>query len=100
MGKYEVRHLPVAETDIDEIVDYLLQEDPTVALSFLDGLDGIERQLTDFPESGAMMRNKLFAKKGYRFMVVCGYLVFYTIQDDVVWFMRVLHGKRNHALLL
>jgi len=100
MGKYEIRHLPAAEKDIDEIVDYLLPEDPAAALSFLDGLDDIERQLSDFPESGAMMRNKRFAKKGYRFMVVCGYLVFYVIQGDIVWFMRILHGKQNHTLLL
>jgi len=100
MGKYEIRHLPAAEEDIDEIVDYLLLEDPSVALAFLDGLDGIERQLSDFPESGASLKNKLFANKGYRFMATCGYLVFYTVQDDIVWFMRVMHGKRNYTLLL
>jgi len=100
MGKYEIRHLPVAEEDIDEIVDYLLQDDPAVALAFLDGLDKIERQLSDFPESGAMLRNKLFTGKGYRFLGTCGYLVFYTIQEDIVWFMRVLHGKRDYTRLL
>jgi len=100
MGKYEVRHLSVAECDIDTIVDYLILDDPSAALAFLDGLDRIERQLSDFPQSGALLKDRLFTNKGYRFMSVCGYLVFYTIKDDTVWFMRVLHGKRNYASLL
>jgi len=100
MRKHEIRHLPAAEKDIDAIVDYLLPEDPATALSFLDGLDRIERQLSDFPESGALLKDKLFAGKGYRFMTVCGYLVFYTIEDDIVWFLRVIHGKRNYTQLL
>jgi len=100
MKKYEVRYLPAAEKDIDAAVDYLLLEDPAAALAFLDALDRIEQQLSDFPESGAMMKDKLFAGKGYRFIETCGYLVFYTLQDDIVWFMRVLHGRRNYALLL
>ena len=100
MGKHETRYLPAAEEDIDAIVDYLLLEDSTAALAFLDGLNGIERQLSDFPESGAPLKHKLFANKGYRSMATCGYLVFYTIRDDTVWFMRVIHGKRNYALLL
>jgi len=33
-------------------------------------------------------------------MTVCGIMVFYTIQHDIVWFMRVLHGKRDYTQLL
>lgn len=100
MGKYNVRTLPIAEQDIDAAVDYLMQEDPNAALSFLDGLAQAEQQLSEFPESGALVQEVEYAKKGYRFMLVTGYYVFYTFRDEIIWIARVLHVRRNYVKLL
>ena len=91
MGKYSVRYLPAAERDVDEIVDYLMAENPNAVITFLDGMDAAERQLSEFPDSGSKPRLRRFSEKGYRFVTVCGYLVFYIVRDDVVWYMRVLY---------
>jgi len=100
MGKYRVHTLPIAAKDIDAVALYLLEEDPAAALSFWDGLEQIEEQLSNFPASGAPVQDKEYAEKGYRFMLVCGYYVFYTFRDDTVWIARVLHSRRNYPKLL
>ena len=100
MKKADVLTSPAAEQDIDEIVGYLLLDDPNAALSFLDELDDARRQLSDFPESGSMTRTKRLAGKGYRFVVVLGYLALYTFQDGTVRIMRIIHASRNYGAML
>lgn len=100
MDRYSIRTLPVAEQDIGAAVDYLMQEDPSAALSFLDGLAQIEEQLSEFPESGAPVQDVGFAQKGYRFMLVSGYYVFYTFRNEIIWIARVIHARRNYVKLL
>lgn len=100
MRKFDVQTTPAAEQDIDEIVDYLLLEDPNAALSFLDELEHVKRQLADFPESGALMRTKRFARKGYRFLTALGYLVFYVFREETVVVMRIIHARRNSRAIL
>jgi toxin ParE1/3/4 len=97
VARYSVRYLPAAAEDIDEIVDYLVAEDINAAQSFVDGLDAIERQLSEYPHSGSKPKDRRLAGKGYRFMTVCGYLAFYTTRENIVWMMRVLHGRRDYA---
>lgn len=92
--------LPVAYQDINAAVDYLMEEDPSVAVSFLDGMDQIKRQLTEFPNSGAPVQEKEYADKGYRFVLNCGYYVFYTFRENFVIIARILHTKRDYRKLL
>ena len=99
-NEFSVRTLPVAEQDIDAAVDFLLLEDPSVALSFLDGLQEIERRLSEFPRSGSLVQDEPFSSLGYRYMLLIGYYVFYKIDGDSVWIMRVIHTKRNYSQLL
>ena len=100
MGKYNVRTLPIAERDIDAATLYLVEEEPAAALSFLDGLEQLEERLSDFPASGAPVRDKEYAEKGYRFMMVYRYYVFYIFRDETVWIARVLHSHRDYTKLL
>ena len=100
MDKYNIRILPIAEQDIDAAVDHLLQEDPSVALSFLDGMELIEQQLSTFPNSGAPVQEKRYADLGYRLMINCGHYVFYTFRDDIIWIARVVRARRDYTKLL
>jgi hypothetical protein len=44
------------------------------------------------------LRNK--TNEIYRFLVVQNYLVFYTIEERVIWVHRIIHGARNYLSLL
>jgi hypothetical protein len=37
---------------------------------------------------------------GYRFLVVQNYLIFYTIEDQIIWVHRIIHGTREFLSLL
>ena len=99
-NEFSVRTLPIAEQDIDAAVDYLMLEDPSAALSFLDGLEEIERRLSEFPRSGSLVQDEPFSSLGYRYMLLIGFYVFYTFDGECVWIMRVIHAKRNYSRLL
>ena len=100
MRSYDIRYLPIAEGDLNEIVDYLLEYSADAANAFIDKLEGLEEQLSKFPESAALIRNKRLRSKGYRMAIIGEYLLFYTLRNECVYVMRIIHGKRNYLSML
>ena len=100
MKKYDIRYLPVAEEDLNEIVDYLLEHSINAANNFIDELDSLEESLSMFPELGTLSRDTKLRRKGYRMAVINDYLLFYTMRHERVYVMRIVHGKRNYLPLL
>ena len=100
MQKYDIRYLPVAEDDLNDIVDYLLEHSTEAANAFIDELESLEELLSMFPESAALVRDKKLRSKGYRMVVVKEYLLFYTLRNERIFVMRIIHGKRNYLSML
>ena len=100
MQKYDIRYLPIAEEDLNEIVDYLLEYSAEVANAFIDELERLEELLSMFPESAVTVRDKKLRSKGYRMVVIKEYLLFYTLRNECVYIMRIIHGKRNYLVML
>jgi len=70
MQSYDIRYLPVAEDDLNEIVDYLLEYSIDAANAFIDELEKLEERLSMFPESAAPIRDKYLRNRGYRMAVI------------------------------
>jgi len=100
MQTHEIHYLPIAEEDLNEIVDYLLEHSINAANRFIDELDKLEESLSMFPELGTLSRDKKLRSRGYRMSIIGDYLLFYTIRHDNFYVMRVVHGKRNYLPLL
>ena len=100
MRNYDVFYLPAAEDDLNEIADYLSEYNTDTANAFIDKLEKLEKQLSKFPESIALVRNKRLRNKGYRMAVIGDYLLFYTMRNERVYVMRIIHGKRNYLSIL
>ena len=100
MQNYEIRYLPIAEEDLNEIVDYLLEYSIDAANAFIDELEKLEERLSMFPESAVAIRDKKFRSMGYRMAVIGDYLLFYTLRNENVYVMRIMHGKRDYLSLL
>lgn len=100
MQKYKILYLPLAEDDLNEIVDYLLEYSVSTANAFIDELEKLEERLSTFPESAIQIRDKKLQRKGYRMALVGEYLLFYTLRNESVYVMRILHGKRNYLSFL
>jgi len=100
MKKHNIRYMPVAEEDLNEIVDYLLEYGVSTANKFVDDLEKLEERLSMFPKSAPLVRDKRLRDKGYRVAVIGSYLLFYLTNETDTYVMRVIHGKQDYANML
>lgn len=90
----------LAERDLQQIYDFIAEDNPAAAQAFVTQLDEKIGNLGRFPESGHIPRQAYLKAKGYRILVIGDYLVFYRIKSKVVKIDRVIHGKRRYEFLL
>jgi toxin ParE1/3/4 len=82
---------PIAESDLEEIGDYIAGDNPSRALSFVRELRERCAQVTAMPLA-APLRPEL--GKDVRMVVYGHYLIFYTVHAETVRIQRILHGAR------
>ena len=90
MGSYKVKIYPTAQQDLLEIIDYLNTLSPEAALRYYDLLTEQIASLSQMPERCPKPKDLALAAKGYRYLMVENYLVFYTISGDTVQIHRIL----------
>ena len=100
MDKYEIRIYSNAKTDLKDIVSYLNTLSPPAALRYYDLIVEKIGSLAEMPERCPFVRDVVLKAKGYRYLNVENYLVFFVIKADVVQIRRILYGKRNYEWLL
>ncbi|WP_418791919.1 type II toxin-antitoxin system RelE/ParE family toxin [Phosphitispora sp. TUW77] len=96
--KNNVKYTPAAVDDMDEIFSYISEDNATAAESLLNKLNAEVSKLADFPNMGSVLSEEEFTliNRGYRFIVVSPYLVFYRIIKDNIVIHRILHSRRNY----
>lgn len=97
---YNVRIYPAAEQDLLDIIDYLNTLSPQTAMRYYDLLTEQIASLSAMPERCPHPRDLALTAKGYRYLIVKDYLVFYRIIGDTVQIHRILYGHRNYQALL
>jgi len=100
MQSYNIRYLPIAENDLNEILDYLSEYSIDAANRLIDALENLENTLSMFPESVPLIRNIRLRSRGYRVSVIGDYLLFCILRDDDVYIMRIIHCRRNYLSIL
>lgn len=98
--KYRIEYLPIAQKDLEEILEYIQNDNPGAVLKLLDQVDKAVSQLADFPFMGIIPKDFYLQYRHYRMLVVNSYLVFYIVTNDIVEIQRILHGKRKYSFLL
>lgn len=94
-AKYTLRYLPIAQHDLIEIFDYIAQDSPQRATTFVDKLDERIGLLEGQPLLGRVPRHAKLREYGYRVLIIESYLVFYILRGQTVEIHRVVHGSRN-----
>jgi toxin ParE1/3/4 len=91
-----------AYLDIEEMFSYISQENKTAAKKLCRKIYKGIKGLKDFPFKYPMLQEEDApgAERGYRYMVVNPYIVFYRVLDDVIVIARVLHTRQNWLHLL
>ena len=100
METYKVLIFPAAEQDLSDIVDYLNTLSPDVALRYYDLLTEEIASLAQMPNRCPKPRDLALAAKGYRYLIVKDYIVFYVVSGNTVEIRRIVYGRRNYQSFL
>ncbi|MBS5677894.1 MAG: type II toxin-antitoxin system RelE/ParE family toxin [Oscillibacter sp.] len=100
METYKVKIYPAAKQDLLEIIDYLNTLSREAALRYYDLLTEEIASLATMPERYPRPKDLALAAKGYRYLAVKNYLVFYVVSGDTVQIRRILYGHRDYLSLL
>ncbi len=103
MGKYKMYKIKIytnAKKDLKEIVSYLNTLSPQAALRYYDLIVEKIGSLAELPERCPSVRDTVLKAKGYRYLIVESYFVFFVIKADIVQIRRILYNKRNYEELL
>ena len=90
METYKVRIYPTAKQDMREIVQYLNTLSQESALANYDLLVEKIAGLAQMPERCPQLNDLALRAKGYRYLLVKNYLVFFVVAGDTVQIRRVL----------
>jgi plasmid stabilization system protein ParE len=100
MKKYSIRIFSDAENDLDEIIDYLTGFSEQTALKYYDLLIEKIGTLTSMPERYPLVRDVQLRLRGYRWLKVNNYIVFYIVNESTIEIHRILFARRQYEGLL
>jgi len=100
MDVYKVRIYSSGKRDLKDIVTYLNTLSPDAALRYYDLLVEKIVGLKQMPNRCPHVKNTALRLKGYRYLIVESYVVFFVIKEDIVQVRRILYGKQNYEWLL
>lgn len=87
-----VNYTPRALADLEEIHDYIAEQNPMNAARFIDQIEASSSQLGRTPAMGRL-REEL--APGVRSLALGKYVVFYRIKERSVEILRVVRGCRD-----
>jgi plasmid stabilization system protein ParE len=101
---YDIHITSTAERDLIRAADHIEfnLKNPKAADDLLDEAEKQINSLSDFPEKFRLVDDPVLASWGIRFVIVKGYLAFYTIseEDNRVIVVRFLFQKSNWNAIL
>jgi len=100
MGNYKIRIYSNAKMDLKDIVSYLNTLSPQAAIKYYDLIVEKIGSLAEMPERCPFVRDVALKAKGYRYLIIENYLVFFIVKADTVQIHRIIYGKRNYEWLL
>ena len=88
-----------AKSDLRDIAVYIaeISKDRNRAVRFVKELREKTKILEQFPESGAIPKDRVLKSNGYRFLVHKDYLLFYLYKKETTtaYVMAIFNGKRD-----
>jgi toxin ParE1/3/4 len=94
--KYYVKWAAPAKDDLNEIIDYIEERNISYAVKVLDRIESAIKKLDAFPQRGKIVPE--LEKHGYliyREIIVDYWRIIYKIENDIVFIMIVIDGRRN-----
>jgi toxin ParE1/3/4 len=93
-----VKIMPSAESDLEQIGDWIALGDPRRAITFTDQLRQRCERVGSSPRAYPLIPGH--EASGIRRCVYRGYLIFYRVAPELVEVIHVLHGARDVDAIL
>jgi toxin ParE1/3/4 len=88
---------PEAFADLDDIRDLIAQENPDAADRVISEIFDTIRGLVPFPHQGH--RRPDLSSRPLRFTLVREYLIAYAPDEEPLWVVAVVHGRRSPRVI-
>lgn len=99
-----IKFTDTAKADLREIALYIAEQsgDKNIAIRFVGELRDKCKILEQFPESGAIPKDRVLKSNGYRFLVHKDYLIFYLYNDkeNAAYIMAIFNSKRDYMRVM
>ncbi len=86
---------PQAQTDLDEIAQYIANHQVDAALRFIDAAERAIANLSDYPQMGRARPEIHSGLRSWPIRGFTNYIIFYDITDTTIDVVRILHGAMN-----
>lgn len=98
----DISFSPEAVSDLQQTKVYITNElcNEQAAVGTIAKITSRIRELAAFPEMGAPLSSIVDFETDYRFLVCGNYTVFYRFENQTVYIVRVLYGRRNFMRIL
>ena len=93
MKHYRVEITGLAEQDLENASDYIAYElkNPSAAANMVKGIRRQINSLSDFPERHELDEDEMLATLGIRKDYYKNYKIYYVIDSDTIYIVRILH---------
>jgi toxin ParE1/3/4 len=88
---------PEAYADLNDLHDYIAQENPKAADRVITDIFDAIRALVPFPGQGH--RRHDLTSRPLLFIQVLEYLIAYAPEEKPLWIVAVIHGRRNPRVM-
>ena len=97
---YQVRITETAKQNLREIAFYIAEHsrDNEIAKRFVTELREQCKRLVDFPQSGAVPKDRVLRSLDFRYIVHKDYLIFYSIDEAqrIVDILAIFNSKKDY----
>ncbi|MCM1368700.1 MAG: type II toxin-antitoxin system RelE/ParE family toxin [Roseburia sp.] len=102
--KYAVVFTDTAKSDLRNIAVYIVEQskDKEIAKRFVKELSEQCAPLEEFPQIGALPKDRVLVSSGYRFLVHKEYLIVYSVDESngKVYIQAVFNAKKDYTRMI
>lgn len=93
MRRYRIKITELAEKDLENAGDYIayVLKNPSAAANTIAGIRAKINSLVNFPERNELDEDELLAGLGIRKDYYRNYKIYYVIEEDTIYIIRILH---------
>ncbi len=99
---YKLYISPEAKDDMLAIKDHISVKlcNHQAAIKLVSKIMERIKSLAEQPRIGAPLSSVVDINSSYRFLVCHNYLIFYKLEDKVVYISRIIYSKRDYMIVL